>query len=105
MKIKLSKKYDFGQELEFDFENLNGISLIKAEREAKRHDPGVVMLATSLNYQVAVAGQACKTSGVTAENLKALYAKDFNRVVQASQAFLLGVDSEEQDQDQQSLEN
>lgn len=97
MIIKLSKKCTFGDEIKLNFDKLNGLHLIKAEREAKRNDPGMVMPATSFNYQVALAGQACENEGVTAEDIKALPAKDFQNIVQAAQAFLLGVDSEDQE--------
>lgn len=91
--FKLSRVFVFEEKeylhLTVDFESLTGNDLLLCERRMREFDVTeelVMVKALSLPYQCLIASMAAK---VPVELIKALPAKDFSRLTQRVQNFLL----------------
>lgn len=91
--FKLSRSFIFEEksytELPFDLESLTGNDLLLCERRLKEfnlNEELVMVKALSLPYQCLIASMAAK---VPVELIRALPAKDFSRLTQRVQNFLL----------------
>lgn len=89
-KITLTKASNIGgkevTELAPEFTALTGNDLIQAEAEARAMGDNTPFIAASMRYQAAVAARALKCP---ADDVMALGAKDFTRVIAAVTRFLL----------------
>lgn len=86
--IQLKKPLGSGaKSLTFDFDKINGYSLIKAEKLAKQDDPQMVVPMLSQAYQAHVAAMA---AGVKYDDILSLCASDFTAVTLRAQRFLAG---------------
>lgn len=93
--VKLIKPLADGtNELIFDFDRLNGYSLIKCEKTAKKMDPSISVLSLSQVYQAQVAAVA---ACVKIDDIYSLSGKDFTLVTLKVQNFLLGAANGEQE--------
>lgn len=85
--VSLKKPLENGTtKLVFDFDRINGYTLIKCEKYAKKEDPAITVLALSQIYQAHVAAAACH---VRYDEILGLSAADFTAVTLKAQAFLL----------------
>jgi hypothetical protein len=85
--LKLSKPLSNGAtELVFDFDRINGYTLIKCEKAAKKEDPAIAVQSLSLIFQAHVAAAAAK---VRYDDILSLSAPDFTAACVKAQAFLL----------------
>ena len=85
--IKLSKPLANGNDsIVFDFDRINGYTLLKCGKLAKKEDKTIVVLETSKVYQAYVAAAA---SGLKYDDILSLGARDFTAVCLGVQNFLL----------------
>lgn len=87
--IKLLEPVNGSNELTLDFSRINGYTIIKAGKDARKEDPGLVVLQLSQYYQAAIASAA---AGVKIDDILGMGAKDFTAVTLAVQNFLLQSD-------------
>ncbi len=73
--------------LVFDFDGLNGYTLLACEKQAKKQDPTIAVPALSMVYQAHVAAAAAK---VKYDDILGLKGQDFNTACMMAQHFLLG---------------
>ncbi len=73
-------------ELVFNFKKINGYTLIKCEKVAKKQDPGMLVPSLSMVFQATVAAAA---AGVRYDDILSLGATDFTAACVKAQAFLL----------------
>ena len=84
--IRLSEPLNGSNELSLDFSRINGYTLIKAGKDARKEEPTLVMLQFSQYYLAAIASAA---AGVKIDDILGMGAKDFTAVTIAVQNFLL----------------
>ena len=84
--IRLSEPLNGSNELSLDFSRINGYTLIKAGKDARKEEPTLVMLQFSQYYLAAIALAA---AGVKIDDILGMGAKDFTAVTIAVQNFLL----------------
>ena len=88
--IILTKPVNIGgkevSEISMDFDTLTGNDLIKAESEARAMGDNTPLITASMRYQAAVAARALQCP---ADDMLALGAKDFTKVIAAVTRFLL----------------
>lgn len=84
--IRLSEPLNGSNELSLDFSRINGYTLIKAGKDARKEEPTLVMLQFSQYYLAAIASAA---AGVKIDDILGMGAKDFTVVTIAVQNFLL----------------
>lgn len=88
--ITLTKPMTIGgkeiSEVSMNFDDLTGNDLIKAESEARAMGDNTPLIAASMKYQAAVAARVLKCP---ADDVLALGAKDFTKVIAAVTRFLL----------------
>ncbi len=87
--IRLSEPLNGSNELSLDFSRINGYTLIKAGKDARKEEPTLVMLQFSQYYLAAIASAA---AGVKIDDILGMGAKDFTAVTIAVQNFLLQSD-------------
>ncbi len=87
--IHLSEPINGSNELSLDFSRINGYTLIKAGKDARKEEPTLVMLQFSQYYLAAIASAA---AGVKIDDILGLGARDFTLVTLAVQNFLLQSD-------------
>ncbi len=87
--IKLLEPLNGSNELSLDFSRINGYTLIKAGKDARKEEPTLVMLQFSQYYLAAIASAA---AGVKIDDILGMGAKDFTAVTLAVQNFLLQQD-------------
>lgn len=87
--IKLLEPVNGSNELTLDFSRINGYTLIKAGKDARKEEPTLVMLQFSQYYLAAIASAA---AGVKIDDILGMGAKDFTAVTLAVQNFLLQSD-------------
>ena len=86
--VTLSKPLRNGEtQLVFDFDKINGYTLINCEKRAKKEDPSMMVPSLSMVYQAYVAAVA---AGVKYDDILGLSAKDFTAACVKAQAFLFG---------------
>ena len=83
--IRLSEPLNGSNELSLDF-RINGYTLIKAGKDARKEEPTLVMLQFSQYYLAAIASAA---ANVKIDDILGMGAKDFTAVTIAVQNFLL----------------
>ena len=84
--IRLSEPLNGSNELSLDFSRINGYTLIKAGKDARKEEPTLVMLQFSQYYLAAIASAA---ANVKIDDILGMGAKDFTAVTIAVQNFLL----------------
>ena len=84
--IRLSEPLNGSNEISLDFSRINGYTLIKAGKDARKEEPTLVMLQFSQYYLAAIASAA---AGVKIDDILGMGAKDFTAVTIAVQNFLL----------------
>lgn len=85
--LKLSKPLPSGKsELVFDFDSINGYTLIRCEKASKKEDPSIAVQSLSQIYQAHVAAAA---ANVRYDDILSLNASDFTAACLKAQAFLL----------------
>ena len=84
--IHLVEPLNGSNELSLDFSRINGYTLIKAGKDARKEEPTLVMLQFSQYYLAAIASAA---AGVKIDDILGMGAKDFTAVTIAVQNFLL----------------
>jgi len=87
--IHLMEPLNGSNELSLDFSRINGYTLIKAGKDARKEEPTLVMLQFSQYYLAAIASAA---AGVKIDDILGMGAKDFTAVTLAVQNFLLQSD-------------
>ena len=87
--IHLVEPLNGSNELSLDFSRINGYTLIKAGKDARKEEPTLVMLQFSQYYLAAIASAA---AGVKIDDILGMGAKDFTAVTLAVQNFLLQSD-------------
>lgn len=86
--LNLSKPLPNGADkLIFDFDKLNGYTLIACEKRAKKEDNTIMVPSLSQVYQAYVAAAA---AGVKVDDIFGLNANDFTAACIKAQGFLLG---------------
>ncbi|MBR2209025.1 MAG: phage tail assembly protein [Synergistaceae bacterium] len=99
MKIKLKKAISFHgeeiKELELNLDDLTGNDLIQAEKQAMTDESLPMVTDFTRAYQITIAAQALK---MPVEILRTLPAKDFSRIANEVQRFLLNSASSETDE-------
>lgn len=84
--LHLSKPLANGADkLIFDFDKINGYTLIACEKRARKEDPSAMVLLLSQVYQAYVAAAAC---GVKYDDILGLNASDFTAACIKAQDFL-----------------
>ena len=84
--IRLSEPLNGSNEISLDFSRINGYTLIKAGKDARKEEPTLVMLQFSQYY---LAASASAAAGVKIDDILGMGAKDFTAVTIAVQNFLL----------------
>mgnify|MGYP001452888841 CR=1 FL=1 len=85
MKITINEK--IVTEIDLDFDKLTGNDLIAAEKETRHlgdHTPSVLL---SMTYQASI---VAKVVGVPVDDILALSATDFKKLIAPTASFLLG---------------
>lgn len=77
---------DGTDKLTLDFDRINGRTLINCEKQARKQDPAITVLALSQVYQALVAGAA---TGLKYDEVLNLSGKDFTALCLKAQGFLL----------------
>ncbi|WP_432643401.1 hypothetical protein [Acidaminococcus sp.] len=77
---------DGTDKLVLDFDHINGRTLINCEKQARKLDPAITVLALSQMYQALVAGAA---TGLKYDEVLNLSGKDFTALCLKAQGFLL----------------
>ncbi|MBR1728499.1 MAG: hypothetical protein IJ728_03135 [Selenomonadaceae bacterium] len=86
--IRLVKPIGDRNELIFDFEKINGRTLLQCEKVARQEDAGMLIPALSTVFQAVVAGKAL---GMKYDDIINLSAPDFIAVTQKVSRFLNNV--------------
>ncbi len=87
--VHLVDQINGSNELALDFSKVNGYTLIKAGKDARKEEPTLVMLQFSQYYLAAIASAA---AGVKIDDILGMGAKDFTAVTLVVQNFLLQSD-------------
>lgn len=77
---------DGTDKLVLDFDRINGRTLISCEKQARKQDPAITVLALSQVYQALVAGAA---TNLKYDEVLNLSGKDFTALCLKAQGFLL----------------